>query len=171
MAKKCNFECEKPETKLYDKACVRDEADFWYADIKDFNVDIFDDYAEECLNEPQCKSITYRKDVKHCWLKNKRGGENGPTRAYGYASMNMECDASELNTSCKDIDTDYQGSDIRKSVADTFKDCAVFCRDTENYVPITYRSSDSSCWLKDKKGHNWITATPHSGLISMNKRC
>ena len=169
-AKKCNFECDKPE--VYDKGCVREGVDFKGADISWFDTDSFETCAEECATTPQCKSITYQYDPPYCWLKNKEGGREGPNMDDRYASMNMECDTSELDTSCKDVDTDYAGSDIQHTHAPTFEECAVFCKDTAECVSITYRASDQSCWLKHKEGHNFITPnTAYPGLESMNMKC
>ena len=170
-AKKCNFECEKPEVEVYDKGCVREGADFKGADLTWFDTDSFDTCAKECAEETQCASITYRNDPPHCWLKTKEGGRAGPNMDNTLTSMNMECDTSELDTSCKDVDTDYPGSDIQHTHAPTFEECAIFCRDTAECVSITYRASDQSCWLKHKEGHNFIAPTPYAGLVSMNMSC
>merc|ERR1719312_705506 len=99
-AKKCNFTCDIP--KPYNEKCVRAGTDFKGADIRWFDTDSFDTCAKECANTSGCQSITYRAENPHCWLKNKRGGKAGPNMDSSLTSMNMECDTSPLETSCKD---------------------------------------------------------------------
>merc|ERR1711971_1145659 len=78
--KKCDYTCVKTKPELpYDLNCKRAGTDFWGADIRSFQATSFEDCAMACAKEPGCKSITTRNSDNNCWLKNKNGGQTGPS--------------------------------------------------------------------------------------------
>ena len=189
-SKTCGYTCKKPEPEIqpevqpevqpeiqpeveeypFDLNCKKEGLDFMGADIKDFTASTFEDCALKCSQEPACKAITFRSSDSHCWLKNRKGGQNGPTNNADVTSMNMDCDQSPVDVSCRRNGVDYYGADLTSLVSDGFKDCVRLCRDTEQCQAITFRNSDKRCWLKNKRGG---AAGPSSypGLISMNIQC
>jgi len=192
--KKCDYSCEKPkptpapepepepkpeptpapepepEPLPYDLNCKRAGMDFWGADIRSFKALSFEDCAMVCSKEPGCKAITTRNSDNYCWLKNKNSGLKGPSNNAGVSSMNMKCDRSEVDDSCKRDNFDFWGADLRSFKSQSFDDCASHCRDTEECQSFTLRKSDNYCWLKNKRGG--VTGpSPNNALISMNINC
>jgi len=178
--KKCDYTCKKPEptpepTKKpeplpYDPSCKRVGFNYVFADIRDFDAASFDDCAKACSKEPGCKSITVRNSDNHCWLKNKNGGETGPEADAKLTSLNMKCDRSNVDYSCKRDSTNFWGADLRSFHTEGFEDCAYHCRDTEDCQSFTLRKSDNFCWLKKKRGGE-KGPNPSGGVDSMNIDC
>ena len=175
--KKCDHECMKPEpTELpvpqlpYNLDCKRAGFDFWGADIRNFQAASFEDCAMVCSQEVGCKSITVRNSDINCWLKNKNSGDTGPVINAALTSMNMECDLSGVDSSCKRENYDFWGADLRNFNSQSFDDCARHCRDTADCQSFTLRKSDNYCWLKRKRGGE-IGPSPNDALISMNIDC
>ena len=103
-------------------------------------------------------------------MKNKRGGQRGPTITGGLISMNMECADTKSDHSCLQQNTDFWGADLGGRRALNLDQCETFCRDTRDCVSITYRSSDSQCWLKYNR-FGAAGPSQKSGLTSLNMEC
>ena len=97
----------EPEPLPYDLNCKRVGFDFWGADIRSFSASSLEACAMTCVNEPGCKSITSRNSDNYCWLKNKDSGLNGPVTNAALTSMNLECDRSAVDSSCKRDNFDF----------------------------------------------------------------
>ena len=123
-----------------------------------------------CVNEPGCKSITTRNSDNYCWLKNKDSGLKGPGTNAALTSMNLECDRSAVDSSCKRDNFDFMGADLNSFISESFEDCASHCRDTADCQSFTLRKSDNYCWLKNKRGGH-TGPSPNDALISMNIDC
>ena len=123
-----------------------------------------------CAKEVGCKSITVRNADSYCWLKNKNSGLYGPSANGALTSMNMKCDLSDVDSSCKRENYDFWGADLRNFKSQSFDDCARHCRDTEDCQSFTLRKSDNYCWLKKKRGGQ-TGPNPNGALISMNIDC
>ena len=161
----------KPEPKpLVNLACKKVGFDFWGADIRNFKSAGFDDCAKACKNEAGCKSFTLRNSDNNCWLKNKKSGAKGPSTNAALTSMNMDCDLSSVDASCKRDNFDFWGADLNNFKSNGFYDCAKLCRDTEDCQSFTLRKSDNYCWLKHKRGGQ-SGPSPNNALISMNIDC
>ena len=140
------------------------------ADIRSFSASSLEACAMACVNEPGCKSITTRNSDNYCWLKNKNSGLNGPGTNAALTSMNLECDRSAVDSSCKRDNFDFWGADLKSFISESFEDCASHCRDTADCQSFTLRKSDNYCWLKSKRGGH-TGPSPHDTLISMNIDC
>merc|ERR1712003_326235 len=118
-----------------------------------------------------CVSLTFRESDSRCFLKSKRGGAIGPVVSTGLNSMNMECDNSAVkNLDCLRKGFDFLGNDLRNLVVADEEECVRHCRDTEDCVSLTFRESDSRCFLKSKRG-GAIGPVVSTGLNSMNMEC
>merc|ERR1719326_347624 len=84
--------------------------------------------------------------------------------------MNLHCDRSELDSSCRRENMDFWGADIKHVKSQSFDNCAYHCRDTEGCQSFTLRKSDNYCWLKKKRG-GWSGPSPNNALVSMNIDC
>jgi len=147
-----------------------DNFDFAGADLRDFKVSSWEECAIACSDAADCQSITFRKSDKNCWLKSKRGGGKGPSPNNALISRNMECDTSELDTSCKREGKDFSGADLRDYKVGSFEECAWACRMAADCQSITFRKSDNNCWLKNKRGGG-LGPHPKDTLTSMNIKC
>ncbi|KAL5262493.1 hypothetical protein ACHWQZ_G008030 [Mnemiopsis leidyi] len=181
--KKCGLVCDQPEPlpepepepepepqPPYNLECKRVGFDFWGADIRSFSSGSLEECATACSNEAGCKSFTLRNSDNYCWLKNKKGGATGPSPNAALTSMNMDCDLSDVDSSCKRENYDFWGADLRNFNSDSLDDCARHCRDTEDCQSFTLRKSDNYCWLKSKRGGQ-SGPSPNNDLISMNIDC
>ena len=83
-----NLQCDNSPLPMH---CRQANTDFAGADLRNFKVDNIQSCANACRMSQHCQSITYRLSDKNCWLKNKRGGENGPSSHEGLISMNNAC--------------------------------------------------------------------------------
>jgi len=153
----------------YDMNCARPGFDFGGADIRSFFASSLEECAMECSKEAGCKSITTRDSDNYCWLKNKKSG-NGPSQKSGLTSMNLKCDRSDVDSSCKRDNFDFGGADLKSFFSQSLDDCANHCRDTEECQSFTLRKSDNYCWLKNKRGGG-RGPYPKDGLVSMNIEC
>ena len=72
-------------------SCVRSNTNFWGADIRDMRSKNIEECAGRCMAEPQCKSVTFSKSDKNCWLKHKVEGDNGPRDDSTYSSIRADC--------------------------------------------------------------------------------
>ena len=111
-----------------------------------------------------------RASTNSCWRKNKRGGQRGPSVNSGLVSLNMECGDTKSDQTCIQEDTDYWGADLGGRRAINFDQCETFCRDTQDCVSITYRASDSQCWLKYNR-FGAFGPSQRTGLKSLNMDC
>ena len=84
--------------------------------------------------------------------------------------MNMECADTKSDHSCLQQNTDFWGADLGGRRALNLDQCETFCRDTRDCVSITYRSSDSQCWLKYNR-FGAAGPSQKSGLTSLNMEC
>ncbi|KAL5257482.1 hypothetical protein ACHWQZ_G012431 [Mnemiopsis leidyi] len=162
-----NMECKvAPQN----ENCKRIDVDFWGADIGHVTAESLDKCEELCRETEGCVSLTYRASSNSCWRKNKRGGQRGPTVQGGLVSMNMDCTDTKSDQSCLQENTDFWGADLASGRAINLDQCETFCRDTRDCVSITYRSSDSQCWLKYNR---FGAAGPshRNGLTSLNMEC
>jgi len=150
--------------------CKRVGFGFSGPDIGYFSASSFEDCAVACVNEPGCKSITTRNSDNYCWLLNKNGGLYGPEKNADLTSMNLKCDRSAVDSSCRRDNTDFLGANLSHFESQNFEDCASHCRDTEDCQSFTLRKSDNHCWLKDKRGGQ-IGPQSDVAFISMNIDC
>ena len=172
----CDYSCKRSEPEpepqpesAYDLNCKRPGFDFGGADIRSFFASSLEDCALECSKEAGCKSITTRDSDNYCWLKNKNSG-NGPSEKDGLTSMNLKCDRSPVDSSCKRDNFDFGGADIKSFLSQSLDDCANHCRDTEECQSFTLRKSNNYCWLKNKRGGG-RGPYPKDDLVSMNIEC
>ena len=84
--------------------------------------------------------------------------------------MNMDCTDTKSDQSCLQENTDFWGADLASGRAINLDQCETFCRDTRDCVSITYRSSDSQCWLKYNR-FGAAGPSPRNGLTSLNMEC
>merc|ERR550537_554535 len=153
-----------------DKSCAMDSFDFWGADLRSFNADSYEACATACADAADCRSFTLRKSDNYCWMKSKNGGQSGPSPNAALVSRNMECDTSDLNTSCRREGKDFWGADLRNFRAGSFEQCAQACRMADGCQSFTLRKSDNYCWLKTKRGGQ-SGPSPNAALVSMNIEC
>jgi hypothetical protein len=116
------------------------------------------------------KGNVFRPSTESCWRKTKRGGQRGPSLQRGLVSLNMDCGDTKSDQTCVQENTDFWGADLGGRRVINFDQCETFCRDTQDCVSITYRASDSQCWLK----YNRFGARGPSrgiGLTSLNMDC
>ena len=75
------------------QVCVEDNVDYWGADIKNFRARDFNHCAQEC-NRAQsrgCRSFTFHKGNKHCWLKHTPFGAKYTRNKNELKSANLNC--------------------------------------------------------------------------------
>ena len=72
-------------------SCVRSNTNFWGADIRDMRTKDIEECAGRCMAEPLCKSVTFSKRDRNCWLKHKVEGDNGPSDDSTYSSIRADC--------------------------------------------------------------------------------
>ena len=142
--------------------------------MRDFKTESFEECAQQCRDSEGCQCITFRPSDKNCWLKNKRGGGNGPSPKEGLVSMNIDCSASKNfnagDRSCAMDNWDFAGADIKDYKSESFEACSSACSDAEECRSITFRKSDNNCWLKTSQGGD-RGPNPKDGLLSRNMEC
>merc|ERR1712003_592969 len=160
-----NMECDNSAVKNLD--CLRKGFDFLGNDLRNLVVADEEECVRHCRDTEDCVSLTFRESDSRCFLKSKRGGAIGPVVSTGLNSMNMECDNSAVNNlDCLRKGFDFWGNDLRNLVVADEKECVRHCRDTEDCVSLTFRESDSRCFLKSKRG-GAIGPVVSTGLNSM----
>ena len=85
--------------------------------------------------------------------------------------MNLECNSTAVNNlDCKRTGISFPGADKGNLVVSSQEECVRHCRDTEGCKSITFRASDSRCYLKFKRGGDTgpILAEGHD---SINMEC
>jgi len=161
------------DTSAVDLSCARENKDFGGADLRSFRSGSLDSCAISCREAENCQSITFRKSDNYCWLKNKRGGQRGPSPNGALISMNIDCAPNkDFNASkrCAKDNFDFGGADLRSFKSNGFEDCATSCFDAADCKSFTLRKSDNYCWMKTKQnGQNG--ASPNGALISSNMDC
>ncbi|XP_013419687.1 uncharacterized protein LOC106180274 [Lingula anatina] len=111
-----------------------------------------------CLVNSLCRSATYHKVWKTCWLNPELRSEgSGPewvsfSKPYGCV-CDMEVNYGQYMSG---------GTDIRAFYVNSGDDCSVECSKEEKCIAATYRNSDKMCWLhsavKQKgQGDEWTT--------------
>merc|ERR1719204_2849663 len=162
------------DTSKVDDSCKRDNFDFWGADLKNFKSQSFEECAKHCRDTEGCQSFTLRKSDNYCWLKRKRGGQNGPSPNNALISMNIDCAPKQgfaaSDKSCAMDNFDFWGADLRSFRASSYEACATACSDAADCKSFTLRKSDNNCWLKTKAGGQ-NGPSPNNALISRNMVC
>merc|ERR1711918_263937 len=92
--------------------CVQRKTNFEGADIGHFvSVNGIPDCINRCKIDSKCKSFTFNRADKRCWLKNKENGDRAKSsRSKKYrllTSLNMSCLNAWNTGSCMEL-ADYQ---------------------------------------------------------------
>jgi len=73
--------------------CVEDNVDYWGADLRNFRANSFSHCAQTCAREQNkgCRSFTYHKGNRHCWLKHTPFGAIYKRNQRVLKSANLNC--------------------------------------------------------------------------------
>ena len=79
---------------------MEDNVDYWGADLRNFKAQSFGHCAQTCAKEQAkgCRSFTYHKGNKHCWLKHTPFGAKYTRNKKQLKSANLNC-----NQFCKSV--------------------------------------------------------------------
>ena len=170
---KCRFDCgEKPPLTPAELLARCSHSDIQFSGTSIFHrlYTSVEECIRDCRRSESCKAISYNTLSKTCYFKSVEGGSSGPDPEEGYISTNMNCDRSEVDLRCQRKDFAYSGGDIMNFRSESFKSCALLCRDTENCKAVAFREYDGQCWLKSQRGGD--TGPYHSaGYRAMNMEC
>ena len=111
--------------------------------------------VRRCRDTEGCKAFTFRESDKRCYLRDKAGGDTGPSVAAGHNSMNLVCDNSPVkNLDCIRSETNFPGADLRNILVNKKEECVRHCRDTERCKAVVFTKSGSQfrCYLKYRRG-------------------
>ena len=163
-----NLECDNTPVTNFD--CLREGINFYSATLRNLAVADIQECAKHCQETEACKSITFRDSDHQCYLKSRSGGYY-PQVSADYSSLNMDCGNSEVdNMDCLRAGTNFPGADIGNLVVSDKEECVGHCLDTEGCKAMTFRISDSRCYLKNRRGGSSGPSLA-AGYDSMNMEC
>ena len=138
--------------------CIKKDIDFQGNDIRNFpDVQTLDSCIDKCSNHQgsqECKSVTYNKLTRKCYLKHSKNGLHLNYKV-GDESYNMGCEKKRRNNridECALKNYDFLHADLPTihNVANIY-DCVDHCEDNDSCVGITYNPKTKNCYPKNKR--------------------